>query len=106
MFKQLVARSVITGALVVGGASAVGAGSAHAQWNNSPQAQPIECSSWLTAYNGGMCRVEHFNQAATGTGRAVTSVAVPAGSPMMGPGGTGRGLTGINTGANTNASPI
>ena len=84
MFKRLVARSVITGALIIGGASAVGVGRAHAQWNASPQAQPIECSSWMTTYGGGMCREEHFNQAATAGRSSFGFRGSAPGAPNMG----------------------
>src|SRR5262249_51579968 len=74
MVRRLVARSVLTGALLLGGAASFGTSRAHAQWNSSPQAQPVKCASWQTAHGGGFCREDHFNQAGTGNSRTVASV--------------------------------
>src|SRR5262249_36063802 len=111
MKGRLIARSAAIGALLLTAGAGLGAGRVHAQWNTSPQAQPVECASWQTAYGGGLCREEHFNQTTTGNSRAATSVRVPSGVPAISPNGQttgprGTGLTGINTGTNTNASPI
>src|SRR5262245_14154951 len=111
MVRRQIARSVLIGALLLSAAANLGTSSVHAQWNTSPQAQPVECASWQTAHGGGFCREEHFNQAGPSNGRAGASVVIPAGAPAMnisGPntGVLGTGLTGTNTGANTNASPI
>src|SRR3954470_11884340 len=95
MLKSFAFRSFTAASLLLGGSMAVGASRAQAQWTTEPRADPIECSSWMTTYNGGMCRVEHFNQ-------APSVVVRPAGPALQ----LGQGLTGINTGANTNAAPI
>src|SRR3954467_10783146 len=95
MLKSFAFRSFTTASLLLGGSMAVGASRAQAQRTTEPRADPIECSSWMTTYNGGMCRVEHFNQ-------APSVVVRPAGPALQ----LGQGLTGINTGANTNAAPI
>src|SRR3954452_22370718 len=95
MLKSFAFRSLTAASLLLGGSMAVGASRAQAQWTTEPRADPIECSSWMTTYNGGMCRVEHFNQA--------PSVVVRPAGPALQP---GQGLTGINTGANPNAAPI
>src|SRR3954467_3739330 len=95
MLKRFAFRSLAAASLLLGGSMAVGASRAEAQWTDQPRADPIECSSWNTTYNGGMCRTEHFNQA--------PAVSIRPAGPALQP---GQGLTGINTGANTNASPI
>jgi hypothetical protein len=95
MLKRCAFRFLTAASLLLGSSIAVGASQADAQWTTQPRADPIECSSWNTAHNGGMCRVEHFNQ--------TPSVSIrPAGPALQ----LGQGLTGINTGANTNAAPI
>src|SRR4051794_7714957 len=95
MLKPFAFRSLAAASLLLGGSIAVGASRADAQWTTEPRADPIECSSWMTTYSGGLCRGEHFNQAPS----VVVRPAGPALQPVQ-------GLTGINTGANTNASTI
>ena len=93
--KRFAFRSLIAALLVLGGSIAIGASRADAQWNTSPEPPPIACSSWQTAHTGGLCRVEHFNAAAS---------TVPAGpSIRVQP---GQGLTGISPGSSTNTPTI
>src|SRR4051794_35237123 len=55
-------RSLTVAALLAGGTTLFTGSTTNAQWTQSPDTQPIECSSWQTTYSGGMCRAEHFNE--------------------------------------------
>ncbi len=94
--KRLAFRSLTVASLLLGSSVVVGAGQAHAQWTNSPEPTPMDCTSWQTQFAGGMCRMEHFNGSASGLPSAGPNMALPPGT----------GLTGISPGSNTNSPTI
>ncbi len=96
MRKQLALRSVAAASLMIGASVALGTAPASAQWTTSPDPPPISCSSWQTAFAGGMCRVEHFNGATSAPAGPPANVSVPPGT----------GLTGISPGSSTNSPTI